>query len=533
MINLMQFLSPYLSVRVQEQLLAQLDGLSNSNLEIKGLVTDNRDVNPGDCFIAMAGITHHGKEFIVDAIERGANAVLVETDANTVEIRKDDQGKNIPIIAFSDLKNQLNTLLIDFYQASNSAFDMRLLAVTGTNGKSSITRFVAQMSHGLKQRAGLMGTLGFGVWPDIAESKNTTPELAVLLRQFSLMGKQGAEIVAMEVSSHGIEQKRIEGLTFDSAVFANLSQDHLDYHGDMESYFAIKRELFLSPNLQYAIINADDEYGQRLIVDNEIRAKKISYGFSDNADVRVVSWQMHATSVDAVITTPWGDATFTINMVGDFNLANVLASITLLAVENKFSFQQIISSLQFITPAPGRMQTYSKFGSVPAVVDFAHTPDALKNVLSTLSRQVEGKLAVVFGCGGDRDNDKRPLMAAIAQDLSDVVCFTADNPRTENIDDIILGMKSGLLTSSSTQVQIEKNRETAIQKVILGLTENDLLLIAGKGHEAYQDIAGHKIPYSDEGVLFALGYQDSALGYQDSALSAEQKMNNDINKEAL
>jgi UDP-N-acetylmuramoyl-L-alanyl-D-glutamate--2,6-diaminopimelate ligase len=522
MINLMHFLSSYLPTKI----LSQLDGLLNSSLDVKGLVTDNRDVKPGDCFVAMAGITHHGKQFIDDAIARGATAVLVEEDASTIEIRKNDQGKNIPIIAFADLKKQLNSLLINFYQASSSAFDMRLLGVTGTNGKSSITRFVAQMSHGLNHPAGLMGTLGFGTWPNIVESKNTTPELAVLLRQFVLMKEQGAELVAMEVSSHGIEQKRIEGLTFDSAVFANLSQDHLDYHGDMESYFAIKRELFIGPDLQFAIINADDKYGQRLIADDTICAKKISYGFSDDADVRVVSWQMHATSIDAVIATPWGGADFTISMVGDFNLANVLAAITLLAVENKYNFQQIISSIQFITPAPGRMQAYSKLGSVPAVVDFAHTPDALKNVLSTLSKQVKGNLAVVFGCGGDRDNDKRPLMAAIAQDVSDLVCFTADNPRNENLDDIINGMQSGLIASNTTQIQIEKDRESAIQKMISQLTENDLLLIAGKGHELYQDIAGQKIPYSDEGVLLALGYQDSAL-------NAEQKMNNDINKEAL
>ena len=524
MINLIQFLRPYLSESFLSELLIPRDGLSISNVKIKGLVTDNRDVKQDDCFIAMAGITHHGKEFIDDAIARGARAILVEGDSESVEFRALEQKKSIPIIAFSTLKKQLNTLLIDFYQTSSSAFNMRLLGVTGTNGKSTITRFVAQMSHGLNQTAGLMGTLGFGTWPKITESKNTTPELAVLLRQIALMNNQGAEIVAMEVSSHGIEQKRIEGLKFYSAAFSNLTQDHLDYHGDMESYFAIKRKLFLGSDLQYAVINADDKYGQRLIADDAISARKISYGFSDSADVRVISWQMHATSIDAAIATPWGDAEFTINMVGDFNLANVLAAVTLLAVENKFSFQQIISSIQFITPAPGRMQAYNQDGFVPVVVDFAHTPDALENVLSTLSKQVEGRLAVVFGCGGDRDNDKRPLMAAVAQSASDLVCFTADNPRNENLDNIIFGMQSGLIASNETPVYIENDRETAINSMITRLAENDLLLIAGKGHETYQHIAGQKIPYSDEGVLFALGYQDSAL-------SAD--INNVVNKDAL
>lgn len=502
MMTLAQLLQPLLPSNIQNAL--------GSTLEISGLVTDNRDVKTGDCFIALAGITHHGKQFIDDAIARGASAILVEESENSIDVRKNTQGIDIPVIAVTDLKAQLNTLLINFYQASSSTFAMRLLGVTGTNGKSSITRFVAQMSTALHQPAGLMGTLGFGVWPTIVESKNTTPELAVLLRQFAAMQASGAEIVAMEVSSHGIEQQRIEGLTFDSAVFANLSQDHLDYHGDMESYFAIKRELFLAESLQHAIINIDDVYGQRLFADDDISAKKISYGFSSQADIRVVNWTMHATSIDADITTPWGDASFTINMVGDFNLANVLAAIGLLAVENKFEFQQIINAVPAITPAPGRMQSYRKSGVVPVVVDFAHTPDALKNVLATLAKQVEGRLAVVFGCGGNRDASKRPLMAAVAEQLADVVCLTADNPRHECLDTILEHMQAGLSSASCAKVMVEKDRQQAIENTINALTDNDILLIAGKGHEAYQDIAGTKIPYSDEAVLLALGYQDSA-----------------------
>jgi UDP-N-acetylmuramoyl-L-alanyl-D-glutamate--2,6-diaminopimelate ligase len=507
MISLVQLLHNFLP----DSILSQVD----ENLEVVGLVTDNRDVQSGDCFIALAGITQHGKQFIDDAINRGAAAVLLETENGGIELRRSALGKNVPIIALANLKTQLNTLLINFYQVSSSVFDMRLLGVTGTNGKSSITRFVAQMSTALHQPAGLMGTLGFGIWPKIVESKNTTPELAVLLRQFVSMQEGGAEVVAMEVSSHGIEQQRIEGLVFDSAVFSNLSQDHLDYHGDMESYFGIKRQLFLAENLHYAVINIDDEYGQRLLADEGISAQKISYGFSEQADVRVVNWQMHATSIDADITTPWGDACFSINMVGDFNLANVLAAIALLAAENKFNFQQVISAVQAITPAPGRMQSYSQQGKVPVVVDFAHTPAALENVLTTLSKQVDGRLVVVFGCGGNRDTEKRPLMAVVAQQLADIVYFTADNPRHENLDNIIQGMQSGLLVSSKTFVHIEKNREKAILSALKGLTENDVLLIAGKGHETYQDIAGQKIPYSDAGVLLAYGYQDSALANQE------------------
>lgn len=490
------------------------------DVNVAGLVTDNRDVQEGDCFVALAGITHHGKTFIDDAISRGACAILLETDGRDENAVSITYRSNIPVIALCHLKERINKILIDFYRLSNTAFNMRLLAVTGTNGKSSITRFAAQMSHALHEATGLMGTLGFGVWPNIVESKNTTPELAVLLRQFALMKAQGASQVAMEVSSHGIEQKRIEGLVFESAVFANLSQDHLDYHGDMESYFAIKRELFISDKLQHAIINIDDDYGQRLMADDAIKAQKISYGFSESADVRVVRWVMHAASIEASITTPWGDASFTINMVGDFNLANVLAAISLLAVENKFSFGDIIASINDITAAPGRMQVYTKTGSASGIVDFAHTPDALKNVLITLKKQTAGKLVVVFGCGGDRDAGKRPQMANIAQKFADKIIFTADNPRTERLETIIADMQSGLDEGSSVPVAIELDRSKAIEIALAEMTSQDSLLIAGKGHETYQDIGGIKTPYSDEGVLLSLGYQSiSELKYkQEEAL---------------
>ncbi|MGK0247759.1 MAG: UDP-N-acetylmuramoyl-L-alanyl-D-glutamate--2,6-diaminopimelate ligase [Oleispira sp.] len=506
--KLSQLLAPYglSDVKTPEHTIPEVD--------VQGLVTDNRDVKSGDCFIALAGITHHGKIFIDDAIKRGAIAILLEAE------KSDEAGvqqsldityrSGIVIITVGDLKTRLNKILIDFYQLSNIAFDMRLMAVTGTNGKSSITRFATQMSHCLHQCTGLMGTLGYGVWPNIVESKNTTPELAVLLRQFALMKSNGAEQVVMEVSSHGIEQKRIEGLTFETAVFANLSQDHLDYHGDMESYFAIKRQLFLLPKLQYAIINIDDEYGQRLLFDEHITAKKISYGFHKKANVRVISMSMMGESINASITTPWGDADVTINMVGDFNLANVLAAICLLAVENKFSFVEIIDAIKCITPAPGRMQTYSKIGCTSVVVDYAHTPDALKNVLVTLKKQTLGKLALVFGCGGNRDSDKRPKMASIAQDLADIVIFTADNPRKENPEVIIEHMKAGINSSDPTVIKIELDRGKAIALALAELNGTDLLLIAGKGHETYQDINGVKIPYSDEETLLSLGYHDVA-----------------------
>lgn len=504
-LNLSKLLSPYLSQLNSDSHTLSLD------CQIHGLVTDNRDVRTGDCFIALAGITHHGKEFIADAVSRGAVAILVdESDLESVlnQQNKASSKTSVPIVGIHNLSTQVNHIILDFYRLSSSVLDLKLLAVTGTNGKSSITRFAAQMSHALKQPAGLMGTLGFGVWPNVVESKNTTPELAILLRQFALMQEQGAQQVMMEVSSHGIAQKRIEGLSFNSAVFSNLSQDHLDFHNNMEEYFSIKRSLFLSTDLQHAIINADDEYGQRLLSDNAIRAQKISYGFSSLADVRVIDWHSYGSYITASITTPWGDARFTINMVGDFNLANVLAAISLLVLNSDHSFSDIIDSIQYITSAPGRMQSYNKLGSATVVVDFAHTPAALENVLTALIKGHSNTVSVVFGCGGNRDTSKRAKMARVAQLLADRVVFTADNPRTESLDKIINNMKEGLDSADSTPIVIESDRALAIENELSTLGSNDLLLIAGKGHEHYQEIAGEKVPYSDEGVLVAMGYQN-------------------------
>lgn len=503
--NLAHLLAPYADI--SSDIIVDVD--------VKGFVTDNRDVTAGDCFIALAGITHHGKEFIDDAVSRGAIAVLIDSaDLSGLDTDKCSQG-SIPCIGINNLTHHVNNLVFDFYRQENSIDDLRLMAVTGTNGKSSITRFAAQMSHRLNHPTGLMGTLGFGVWPTIVESKNTTPELAVLLRQFCLMKEQGVQQVMMEVSSHGIAQKRIEGLTFETAVFSNLTQDHLDYHGDMETYYSIKRAIFLTPTLTHAIINIDDEYGQRLMNDTAISAQKISYGFSESADVRVIEWSSNGSSINASIATPWGDAHFTIGMVGDFNLANVLAAISLLALEGVDSFSDIISSVASITPAPGRMESYCKDGSATVVIDFAHTPAALHNVLSTLKKDIQknskARLAVVLGCGGDRDTDKRPKMAGIAESIADRVIFTSDNPRTEKVENIIHDMSLGLQSNKENKervlVSVELDRAKAIESALSELDSHDVLLVAGKGHEDFQDINGVKIPYCDEHVLLSLGYR--------------------------
>ena len=487
MMTLAQLLQPLLPSNIQNAL--------NSTLEISGLVTDNRDVKTGDCFIALAGITHHGKHFIDDAIARGASAILVEESENSIDVRKNTQGIDIPVIAVTDLKAQLNTLLINFYQASSSTFAMRLLGVTGTNGKSSITRFVAQMSTALHQPAGLMGTLGFGVWPTIVESKNTTPELAVLLRQFGAMQASGAEIVAMEVSSHGIEQQRIEGLTFDSAVFANLSQDHLDYHGDMNSYALAKRRLFSFNSLSHSIFCLDDSYAS-FMAEGAVESSGHYYSEQDTrADFYVKQLTLESAGCRFVLCHPEGETPVFLPLLGRFNVQNALAALASLwyGVNDKAT---LISGLSTLSGAPGRMDKVQLPNAPLVVVDFAHTSDALEVALQGLKEHTNGRLICVFGCGGDRDRGKRPLMMAAAMQNADYVWLTSDNPRTESVEQIFSDVLAQ--TNDDDAFSFEPDRRVAIRQAVLSAGPNDVVLIAGKGHETYQDIQGVKHHFDDK-----------------------------------
>ena len=479
---------------------------------VSGIVTDNRDVQSGDIFIALAGAHHHGRQFIQDAISRGCAAVLVEADA----LNSEEQATQVSVIAIPELKNVLSLLLAEFYQ-SVEFNQANMIGVTGTNGKSSIVRFITQLAAANNKTAGIMGTLGFGIWPDVKVSKNTTPEQAVLLRQINAMQNQGAEFIAMEVSSHGIAEKRTQGVNFDTAVFCNLSQDHLDFHGDMEAYYQTKRELFLTVGLQYAVINADDDYGQRLLADGEITAQKISYGLNpssseDRPDVWVKSYQVSISGIQAEIVTPWGEAEISFSLMGDFNLSNMLATIAALMVNDQFELVELTAHLNQISAPAGRMEMYrpEKSADPVAVIDFAHTPDALNNVLVALNAHKSGELAVVFGCGGDRDSSKRALMGSSAE-MADKIWLTSDNPRSEKAADIVDMIQEGI---TDTETFVELDRESAIRSAIDLLKGDDLLLIAGKGHEDYQEISGEKIPYSDQAVLLASGYQLAVGGVQ-------------------
>lgn len=465
------------------------------------LVVDSRDVQPGDVFIARQGSAAHGNDHIADAVKRGAVAVLAEGDAMNFRCEWDEKGTTIPVFTAPEVSGCLTVWLHRRYDIT----DMKLIAVTGTNGKSSVTQYIAQLATAVGQRCGVIGTLGNGCWPELQSTRNTTPDLSVVLRQLHEMREQGVNLAALEVSSHGLSQQRVAGMTFDVAILTNLTQDHLDYHGTMEDYFAAKRALFTDFGISEAFICDGDEYGQRLLNDKAITADIYSYGKRADSRIRYDIRSYSRQGIIADLASPWGEATLTLPLIGEFNLANVTAAVSALTALG-FDFSALVAAAAQLSPVNGRMELYVQAGQPMAVIDFAHTPDALRNVLQAL-QPWQQQLVCVFGCGGDRDRSKRPLMAQTAQQLADMVWLTDDNPRTEDPQQIFSDALAG-----APDINTEHDREAAIRSAISAAKSDAIVLIAGKGHENYQDVMGIKTEYSDAAVLSKLGYRKASAG---------------------
>lgn len=478
--------------------------------EFNHLHTDSRDVTSGDLFIARSGLTEDGRQHITAAVAAGAIAVLAEGEAG-FECVFGNGNVSVPVFSIPDLKKHLNGIFNRRYPYAEM---MNLIAVTGTNGKSSVTQYIAQLATAVGQQSGVLGTLGNGVWPQLHDTRNTTPDLSVVLRILEEIKQAGANITALEVSSHGLHQGRVSGLSFKTAVLTNISQDHLDYHGDMNEYFAAKRALFVDYPLQNALINIDDEYGYALAQDEALKTTVsgtlLTYGKHADADIRYQNVHYENGLLSADISTPWGNDRLSLPLIGEFNLANALAAIAALVLEG-ISFSSLLTAVRQLYPVAGRMELYlrpvtandgKQLGTQQAVIDFAHTPDALENVLSALS----GKdISLVFGCGGDRDRAKRPLMALAAHQYAKTVFLTDDNPRFEDNEQIFNDV---LNIDGSDRFICQHDRRAAIRQAIeeAQAADNPVVLIAGKGHERYQEIAGIKHPYSDEDVLLELGF---------------------------
>jgi UDP-N-acetylmuramoyl-L-alanyl-D-glutamate--2,6-diaminopimelate ligase len=473
--------------------------------DIYGLSMDSRKVQAGDLFLACTGQqARHGHEFIADAIQAGAVAVAYALDGdigNEARVEIPDVPVKVPAFGIAQLGQQAGVIAARFYDYPSR--DLFVVGITGTNGKTSCSQFIAQALNE-DAPAGVIGTLGNGLYGKLQETSHTTPDAISLHGLLAEMRTAGATSVAMEVSSHALEQGRVNGVVFDAAVFTNLSRDHLDYHGDMVSYGRAKQRLFTMPELRYAIINADDSFGRELLRSLPANVAAIAYALGamdDGEDVgckQVVRGTLLSQGLDGLIlqvTSPWGEARFTTRLLGRFNASNLLAVLATLVVSG-VPFDAAIEKMSRLQPVPGRMECYGgRHGKPLVVVDYAHTPDALKQVLQSLREHCQNDLWVVFGCGGNRDRGKRPLMGEIAQRHADHVVLTDDNPRYENADEIIADIRAGLRSSQS--VYVERDRAQAIAWAVTRATGHDVVLIAGKGHENYQLIGDMTVTFSD------------------------------------
>lgn len=460
---------------------------------VSGLTLDSRSVNSGEVFLACVGTQLDGREFIEDAIKKGASAIVAEADTNEGQFVLKDE---VPIIAIHHLNQKLARLAANFYH--HPARSLRIVGVTGTNGKTSCSHFIASALQKLPIVCGVIGTLGNGIVGQIQPGNMTTPDAVALQGVFASLLQQGAQAVAMEVSSHSIDQGRINEVPFEVAVFTNLTQDHLDYHGSMENYGATKRRLFENAALPHAVINADDAFGLEMIRTLRDTKDIVAYSVKQTqCDVPLVyaeDIRLDVTGLNASVVTPWGKGKLAVPLVGLFNLSNVLAALTTLCLL-KIPFKQALQSLASVQPVPGRMQTLGGGDQPLVVVDYAHTPDSLEKALIALKEHSQGRLLCLFGCGGNRDKGKRPLMAKIAEKYADLVVVTNDNPRHEAPEQIAAEIMSGFQDNSRIIVQLDRSK--AIQYVIQCAKVGDCVLIAGKGAETYQQIGDEKIAFSD------------------------------------
>lgn len=465
--------------------------LSSFNLKFSSITADSRKVQAGALFLAYPGVHSDGRNYIAQAIQAGAAAVAWES--------KDfawNPAWQVANVGVSGLKDQVSEIAAEYYGQPSQKLSM--VGVTGTNGKTSVSQWIAQALTVVGQKTAVIGTIGNGFVDAQNEASNTTPDAILLQGMLADFATQGAKAVAMEVSSHGLHQGRVNSVKFDVAVLTNLSRDHLDYHETMEEYAAAKELLFTWPGLGMSVINADDAFGQRIAAKLKAQSQSLlTYGVTQG-DVRATDLKLHQHGLTMQVTTPQGDATVNAPVLGRFNAYNVLAVLaTLLAL--KVSLTDAVAAIAKIKPVAGRMQQFGGDGKPLVVVDYAHTPDALEKVLSTLREQAQGKLICVFGCGGDRDAGKRPLMGRVAAKLADSVIVTSDNPRSEDPANII----AQVVNAVDGVYLVEPDRAAAIKQAVQSASRGDIVLVAGKGHEDYQEIAGVKTPFSDAAVALA------------------------------
>lgn len=466
--------------------------------QIAGITLDSRRAGAGSLFLACRGKSGDGRRFVADAIARGAVAVLEEVDA---EAEPQVSADAVPRVAIPALSRWAALLAARFH--GEPARAMRLVGVTGTNGKTTCTQLMAAHFQALGHCCAVIGTLGYGISGEplqtLGEGPGTTPDAVRLQEILAELRARGADMAVMEVSSHGLDQYRVDVDDFVVAVFTNLSRDHLDYHGTLDAYAAAKRRLFTGHRLQLAALNLDDNWSATTRSQLAAGTPCLTWSLADPAaDIVAEHIDYQADGLRLRVRTPWGTFSCSSPLLGGFNASNLLATLAVVlgceSVQPGFDAGAVVAALSGLQPVRGRMQLVSA-APLTVVVDYAHTPDALEKALQALRRHAPGKLVCVVGCGGERDRGKRPAMAAVAAALSDRLILTSDNPRGEAPQAIIDDMLSGLQPSQS--VVVEPDRAVAIERAIMEAAAGDCILLAGKGHEQYQEVAGRRLPFDD------------------------------------
>jgi UDP-N-acetylmuramoyl-L-alanyl-D-glutamate--2,6-diaminopimelate ligase len=459
------------------------------NVEVTSLAYDSRSVRPGSVFFAIQGEKADGHQFISAAIERGSVAIVSERPAAPELASR--------WVRVEKIRPALAAASRNFYGHPDS--QLRIVGITGTNGKTTTAFLMDSIFRAAGTATGLFGTIEYRMGDRVLAAINTTPESLDLISYMAELVKAGGRAAVMEVSSHALAQERVWGFHFAAAVFTNLTRDHLDYHKDFESYFAAKRRLFAGLGAgppDVAVINRDDPWGARLL--DLPHARRITYGFDAGADVRVKQFAHNGAGLRATLATPGGKLEVESKQIGRANVYNVLAA-TATALGLGISEETIRAGIAGLELVPGRFERVSEGQPFLVIVDYAHTDDALRNVLSTARELTRNRLIVVFGCGGDRDRAKRPLMGQAAGSLSDLAVVTSDNPRSEDpisiMNDAIVGLQK-----TGNPYLAEADREVAIRKALEAAHEGDAVVLAGKGHETYQVLRDRTIPFDDREV---------------------------------
>lgn len=471
---------------------------SESDKKITHLSLDSREIFPGGLFMALAGTQRNGNFFISEAIEKGAVAILFNDEK--VSIQTDF--KNTLKIGLPSLKERYAEISARFWNRPSQS--LITYGVTGTNGKTSCTHFIASLLSQLGERAGVIGTLGTGVIGSLKPSLHTTPNGIEIQACLAQMREQKIKHVAIEVSSHGLEQHRVDSVEFKSGLLTNISHDHLDYHKNFEAYVEVKQQLFTKFNLAHTLLNMNDFYGERWLNTWQDKPGLVAYGIGrPRLDLKtnfLVATELVCNQEGswARLESSWGKGELNTQLLGAFNISNILAAVSALLAEG-WPFKKVLEAIPHLSPVSGRMQLFRTQGQPSIVIDYAHTPDALEKVLLNLKRFNPLKLWCVFGCGGNRDTMKRPKMGAAVSRYADEFIITDDNSRDEDPRKIVQEIISGIPQGKSYQVI--HDRRLAIEAAIRSAQSKDIILIAGKGHESYQEAGGKRYYFNDSEVV--------------------------------